>query len=152
MQVSNDQTLEYVLFHEKPAGLFVAYLKARHLKPELAVEGDVFEIRIKDDLEDSVAEEIEQEYQRLMAMNHALFHEEHGEDEDNFRIATIQITLKDGTTTNAHINPDILGRVMEQIDGDELNEIVSAIVDAVENPDDRTYCQKIRAGDIKFDK
>ena len=144
--------LEYVLFHQKPVDLFVAFLKDRGVTPDVEQDGDVYEIRIKEEIDSGVVDEIEEEYQNLMEMNHALFVEENSENEENFRIATVQITLKDGTVSNAHINPDILGRVMEQIDGDEFNEIVSAIVDAVENPDDRTYCQKIRAGDITFEK
>jgi hypothetical protein len=32
----------------------------------------------------------------------------------------------------------------------ELDELIAAIVDAVENPDERSYCQKVRDGEVDF--
>ena len=143
--------LEYVFFHQKPFDLFVAFLKQHQLSVETNHDGEIYEIKISDDLADNLSETIETEYDRLMQMNHELFVAENPADSDNYRMATIMITLKNGDLTSAHIPPDILGRVLEVIDEVELNEIITAVVSAVENPDERSYCQKIRAGEVSFD-
>lgn len=143
--------LEYVFFHQKPFDLFVEFLKQQHLVVETSQNDDIYEIRISDDLGDDLSEKIETEYDRLMQMNHELFVAENPADSENYRMATIMITLKNGDLTSAHIPPEILGRVLEVIDEVELNEIITAVVNAVENPDERSYCQKVRAGEVSFD-
>jgi hypothetical protein len=37
--------------------------------------------------------------------------------------------------------------VLRAISTDELNQLIEAIADAVENPDDRSYCQTVRDSD-----
>ena len=143
--------LEYVLFHRTPFDLFVEFLKNLKVEYETETDGEIFEIRVSEDITRRQEDEIEDRYDELMNMNHELFHAENPSTKDNFRMATIMITLKSGQTTAAHIRPDLLGRVLDTINEVELNEIVTAVVEAVENPDDRSYCQKVRAGDIEFD-
>ncbi|HFC04171.1 MAG TPA: hypothetical protein ENJ55_00580 [Rhizobiales bacterium] len=143
--------LEYVLFHQKPFDLFISFLKENGLKAITSENDGMYEIKISEDISPELSEKIEVEYDRLMALNHELFVAETPVSKDNYRMATVMITLKTGELTSAHISPDILGRVLEVIDEVELNEIITAVVDAVENPDDRTYCQKVRANEISFD-
>lgn len=142
--------LEYVLFHPKPFELFVAFLKAKGLSVETAANDNIYEIRVSDEIDAGLTEEIEAEYDRLMAMNQELFFAETPADEKNYRMASVVITLKNGDLTSAHIPPELLSRVLGVIDETELNQIITAVVDAVENPDDRSYCQKVRAGDVSF--
>jgi len=143
--------LEYVLFHQKPFELFVAFLKENKLSPETRENDGIYEIRISEDIDKAVSEKVETEYDRLMAMNHELFFSENPATNENYRMATVMITLKNGALTSAHIPPDLLGRVLEVIDETELNEIITAVVEAVENPDERSYCQKVRSGEVSFD-
>lgn len=143
--------LEYVFFHQKPFELFVSFLKEHQLKVETDENDGVYDIKTPDDLTRELSEKIEKEYDRLMQMNHELFFAENPTSNDNYRMATVMITLKNGDLTSAHIPPDILGRVLEVIDEVELNEIITAVVEAVENPDERSYCQKVRAGEVSFD-
>ena len=143
--------LEYVFFHQKPFEIFVEFLKNKQLEVETGENDGVFDIRIADNLDDGLSEQVEAEYDRLMQMNHELFFTENPSTSENYRMATVMITLKSGELTSAHIPPDILGRVLEVIDEVELNQIISAVVEAVENPDERSYCQKVRAGDVSFD-
>ena len=42
---------------------------------------------------------------------------------------------------------DLINRVLKNISTDELNTLVEAIADAVENPDSRSYCQIIKDGE-----
>ena len=39
---------------------------------------------------------------------------------------------------------DLINRALRMISTDELNQLIEAIVDAVENPDERSYCQIIK--------
>ncbi len=144
--------LEYVLFHQRPYSLFVEYLQSVNVAMETGQSDGVYEIRIADDIDDALAEQIEARYDQLMDMNRELFFEENPPAKDNFSVATIIVNLKSGGTSNAHIRPDLLYRIMQVIDEQELDELVTAITDAVENPDDRSYCNKVRSGDIRFDK
>lgn len=143
--------LEYVFFHQRPSDLFIDFLKKNNLKATVAEKDGMFSIQITDEIERPLAEEIEVEYDKLMTLNQELFFAETPTTKDNYRMATVMITLKSGELTSAHIPPDILGRVLEVIDEVELNEIITAVVDAVETPDERTYCQKVRAGEVTFD-
>ncbi len=143
--------LEYVFFHQKPFDLFVSFLKENGLNVETEESDGVYDIRISEDIDKGLSEEIETEYDRLMLMNHELFFAENPASKENYRMATVMITLANGELTSAHIPPDLLGRVLEVIDETELNQIITAVVDAIENPDERTYCQKVRAGEVSFD-
>jgi len=143
--------LEFVLFHEQPTQLFVDYLKSKNIEAQTSLDEEVRTIRIRDDLDEALLDEIEDKYDELMNFNHALFQAENPPTEDNYRVASIVINLKNGETTQAHVRPELLAEVIEVINEAELNELVQAIVDAVENPDGRSYCQKVRAGEVKFD-
>jgi hypothetical protein len=144
--------MEFVLFHEAPLKLFADYLEGRGIAFETAQnehEG-YFEITVPDDLDDELMEAIEEKYDELMNMNQELFYEENPAAADNFRAATILIDLASGEKTAAHVNPDLLGRILDVVSEAEFNELVAAIVAAVESPDARSYCQKVRAGDVSF--
>lgn len=65
-----------------------------------------------------------------------------GKDDSELHSAGMTIELKDGRTVYARIEPKLLSRVLQCINNDELNSIVNAITDAVENPDQRRLCQR----------
>lgn len=144
--------LEYVLFHEKPLELFVDFLNTHKVEAVTSQADGVFEISIPEDLEEGLLVKIEQKYDELMDLNQEIFYEENAPAADNYRMASIAIALKNGQSTMAHIRPELLAQVLEVISDDELFELVKSIVDAVETPDDRTYCQKVRAGDVEFEE
>ena len=143
--------LEYVLFHQKPFELFVEYLKANKLQPETGENNGVFEIKIPEDTEAALSDQIETYYDELMDMNRELFFAENARSEENFSVASVVIKLKNGETTNAHVSPDLLYRVIEAIGSEGLDELVTAIADAVENPDMRCFGQKVREGEVTFE-
>ena len=59
-------------------------------------------------------------------------------------MAGIVVTLKDGTISYADIDSNLLSRVISVISPEELGEMVCAIADAVENPQPKTYCKRMR--------
>ena len=140
--------LEYIFFHQTPFDEFVAFLRAKGLQPETEVEDDNYEVRLPEDIEDKLSDEIEERYDALMDMNQALFESEQGVGVDNYQGAGVVLNLKDGQTVYADVDPGLLAKIMAVLSAEEFGRVVNAIVDAVENPDTRTFCQRARDGDI----
>ena len=57
-------------------------------------------------------------------------------------VAGISFTVADGQTVQVPVEPDFLNRLLGAISMEELGEFVKLIVDAIENPDDRPFCQR----------
>lgn len=146
-----DNMLEYVLFHQQPFNQFIEFLSDLKVKTATSENEGIFEIRIEDNLERGICDLIEKKYDELMALNQELFFAENPATAENYRMATLMFTLASGELSSAHVRPELLAKVLEVISQDELHEIVEAVVKGVEDPDDRSYCQKVRAGDVSFD-
>jgi hypothetical protein len=138
--------LEFVFFHKTPHTLFIDWLKEKGLEPEASSEDEVYEVRLPEDLDDTLYDEIEEQYETFMEMNEEIMKEENA-DEAGYHMAGIAVHLKDGNVSYADIDPKLLGRVMGAISPEEFATMVDAIVTAVENPQDRTFCQRQRDED-----
>lgn len=139
--------LEYVFFHPIPFQRFVEFLKSRGLSPVTGGDEETFEVALPEDLDDALSNEIERQYDALMDMNQELFEREQGSDASNYHAAGVVLNLKDGKTIYADVEPGLLARIMSVLSAEEFGEVVNAIVDAVENPDTRTFCQRMRDAD-----
>ncbi len=138
--------LEYVLFHEELFKSFVDWLKSKGVSTETRSdnEDESYVIKIPEDLDDDLLDEIDEKYDALMDMNQQMVNDEEKESQQGHHMAGIVVALKDGSISYADVDPDLLGRVMSAISPEELGEIVAAIADAVENPKDKAYCQRVR--------
>ena len=139
---------EYVFFHERPFNLFIDWLKEQSLSPEVQIEDDNYEISLPDDIDDELAEAIEEKYDELMEMNRQISESLDQQDQGNYSMAGIMVYLKDGQVSYADVKSDLLSRIMSAISPEEFGEVVEAIVDAVENPQTRSYCQRVRDGEV----
>ncbi len=148
----NGELLDYVLFHQIPFSKFVEYLNTAKIPMKTSHSDGVYTISISVDIDDEIADSIETRYDELLDMSRELLANETPQGKGNFSIATVVVDLASGETSNAHIRPDLLYRIMNVIDENELGEFVRAIAEAVENPDDRSFCQKVRNDDIDFNK
>ena len=146
----NGELLDYVLFHQIPYSKFVEYLGTAKIPMKTSHQDGVYTISISVDIDDELAETIEARYDELLDMSRELLADENSQGDENFSIATVIVDLASGETSNAHIRPDLLYRIMSVIDKKELGEFVQSIAEAVENPDNRSYCQKVREGEIDF--
>ena len=135
--------LEFIFFHKTPYSLFVDWLKEKGLEPESSAEDEVYQVYLPEDLN-----EIEQKYEAFMEMNEEILKQENA-DEEGYHIAGIAVHLRDGNVSYADIDPKLVGRVMGAITPEEFAIIVDAIVTAVENPQDRSYCQRQRDKDAE---
>ena len=140
--------LDYILFHKKPFQLFIGWLKNKNVMYEVSIDEDNYIIKVSEDLNEDLLDDIEDKYDELMDMNQNIVNEEERENNDGYHMAGINVTLKDGTITYADIDAKLLSRIIAVISAEELGEIVNAIADAVENPQPKTYCQRVRDGEV----
>ncbi len=127
--------LEFIFFHEVPLNLFVAFLKEKDFKPVVQQAEETFTVAIPEEMDDELYDAIEEKYDVLFAMNEAL-------DDSDVHIASITVTLQDGRLSYADVDPKVLGRIIGVVSSDELSDVVKAIVGAVENPQEKTSCQR----------
>ena len=139
--------LEYVFFDERPRDQFVTFLQQKSVELKLEEDEGLLKIWISEDLDDDLDEAIEDFYDDMMALNQQLYEDENNEAEVGYNAAGIVLELNTGENVYAQVNPELLGRIMTVVTPDEFNTVVNAIVEAVENPDARTPCQRIREGD-----
>jgi len=139
--------LEYVFFDERPRDQFVTFLQQKSVELKLEEDEGLLKVWISEDLDDDLDEAIEDFYDDMMALNQQLYEDESNEAEVGYNAAGIVLELNTGENVYAQVNPELLGRIMTVVTPDEFNTVVNAIVEAVENPDARTPCQRIREGD-----
>ena len=136
---------EYILFDEKPFQLFMTYLAEKGIEAETEIEEDEsYEIKISDDIDDDLLDEIEVRYEALMDMNQQMVNDEEKANDANYHMAALVVTLKNGEVSYADIDPDIMARIIAVITPQELGDLVNSIADAVENPQPKSYCQRMR--------
>lgn len=140
--------LDYILFNEKPFSLFIEWLKANNVSHETNIDEENYVIQIPENLKEDLLDAIDDKYEEFMDMNQAIVNEEEKQNHDGYNMAGIIVTLKDGTTSYADIDSNLLNRVVSVISPEEFGVIVDAIADAVENPQPKTYCQRMREGEI----
>ena len=136
-------TLEYIFFHPEPYRRFKQFLQDKQV-PLLAegtdhtnVEGLV--LRIADNLDDALQEAIENYYDAMLALNETMV--TGSLDEDAIHQVGLAVSLQDGRSVLASVQPDVLNRVLTVLSQQELGSLVDAIVAAVENPDERPLCK-----------
>ncbi len=142
--------LEFIFFHQAPLKSFLDQLKSRELTytTRLNEKDGEYEAHIDEDIADDILSEVEDIYDQLMEQSQQEMDEESDENSENYSLSSITITLSDGTITYAKVPAGLLSKIVEVISAQELGEIVNAIADAVENPDSRSMCQRIREQDM----
>ena len=141
----NDQlTLEFIFFHSEPYRLFKNFLQTNQVEliqedvDETNVEGYV--VSIADDLDDDLSDQIEAYYDEMMTLNEQLVTKESTEDEMD--MVGLAVSLQDGLSVLASVEPEVLKRILTVVSSKELGQLVDAIVDAVENPDQQPLCKR----------
>lgn len=127
--------LEFIFFHTTPLNLFTVFLKQNGFEPETKQEDETYTVIIPEDMDDDLYDQIEEKYDVLFAMNEEL-------DESGVHMASITLTLKDGRYSYADVDPKVLGKVIGVVSSDEFTDLVKSIVDAVENPQEKSICTR----------
>lgn len=132
--------LEYIFFHAVLSAEFAEQLQKLSIPFESKDDAMGFIVAIPDDLDDTLVDQVNAIYETLLAQSEGLLMEEDTTPEKN--IAAITLNLRDGRAVQALVRPELLNRILEVISLRELNELVEAITDAVDNPDERPICQR----------
>lgn len=133
--------LEYIFFNKKTCHLFEKTAISAGIKPVINYADECFTVTIPEDLNEVILEKLEDDYDELMDIDRDLT-EQQLDSTDDIHAAGITIQLKDGRVVCASVTPELLNKVMQSISADELNTLVCAITEAVENPDERGLCQR----------
>ncbi len=136
--------LEFIFFHDDICRQFIEFVARRNIVFSMDEDGDTITVSVSEDEDDALIEQLEAEYDRLLDLSREHTDREEGEHSENYQKASLLITLRNGDKSCAHVDSDLLNRVLQTISTDELNTLIETIVDAVENPDDRSYCQTLR--------
>lgn len=132
--------LEYIFFDQRPWQQFIDYLESLGLQPARSSGDQGWLVALPEDLDDALDEKIEAYYDQMLEMNESLVAEEEGEA--HVHTAGVNVTLADGRVVQAAIDPSLMQRLLDAVTPQELGELVNAIADAVENPDERPFCQR----------
>ena len=133
--------LEYIFFNKKTCALFDEFALSSGIKPIINDEDGCFSVMLPEDSDEEILEKLENYYDELMDMDRTLAEKQEGSSND-IHTAGITIRLKDGRNVYASVAPELLSKVMQSISADDLNTLVCAITNAVENPDERSLCQR----------
>lgn len=133
--------LEYVFFHPLPCEQFVNFLREQGLQPEVQEDGETWEVRLPEEMPEAQGDAVEARYDELLELNQVL-HDQESDDADQ-QSAGVVVNLASGETVYASVDSALLARIMSVLTPEEFGEVVNAIVDAVENPDHRTLCQRL---------
>lgn len=139
--------LQYIFFHEKPYQIFIDWLKQKDITAEGKNSSEGYEIRIPEEMDEALGDEIDDKYDELLDFNQELMAEDAGDDNTDYQMSAVLIELKDGRTTYADIDTRLMGRIMGVLSPEEFGEVVEAIANAVEDPQERSYCQRLRDED-----
>ncbi|MDJ0881436.1 MAG: hypothetical protein QNJ56_07275 [Gammaproteobacteria bacterium] len=136
-------TLEFIFFHEDPYHRFKQFLREKKV-PLLREDKDVtnvegYVIVIEDNLDDALNDEIEDFYEEMMRLNERLVSTEAG---DAMNIMGLAVTIQDGRSVLAAVDPAVLNKILTVVTQQELGQLVDDIVEAVENPDGRPLCKR----------
>jgi hypothetical protein len=137
--------LEYVFFNAEPRRRFCAFLSEHGIEPQLAESDLELLVRVEESIvDDALADTLDGYYDEMFELDHELYHSQVGEDDGEHTGSGVVVNLKDGTAAYANVPPALLAKVMQALTHEELADLVNAIVDAVENPDPRSLCQRAR--------
>lgn len=134
--------LDYIFFSEKTCQLFEKAAISSGVKVDIVCEDEHFMVTLPEDSDEAALEKLEDYYDELLDMDRDLAEQEQVDSTDDIHAAGITIQLNDGRNVYARVPPELLNKVLQCISSDELNTIVCAITEAVENPDTRGLCQR----------
>jgi hypothetical protein len=133
--------LDYIFFNKETFNLFEKSAKSSGIKTIVDCADGFFTVRLPEDSDEVILEKLEDYYDELMDMDRTLAEQQDGSS-DNIHAAGITVQLKDGRNVYANVSPELLSKVMQSISTDELNTLVCAITEAVEDPDESSLCQR----------
>lgn len=132
--------IEYVFFHQELADAFVERLVASAVPYQAKSDELGLVVAVPDDIDGALLDELDAFSEELLARSEQLL--EAADEGTERQAAALSIRLGDGRTTDAVVRPELMNKLLNALSFEELNELVEAIVDSVEHPDDRPFCRR----------
>jgi hypothetical protein len=132
--------LEYILFSERIRDMFICWLRDNNIEFELAGDDEEFLVLIDENIDDSIEEKIEAQYDLLLDVS-AKAVDEADNSAGAVHLVGIEFTNKHGETGQVRIPPELANQVQQCLNASELQAFVQLIADAVANPNNKSLCQ-----------
>lgn len=132
--------IEYVFFHQPLADAFIERLGAMSIAYESKADELGIIVAVPEDLDDAVMDALDGYHEELLAQSEDLLNAEAGGTEK--QAAALNITLSDGRVVQASVRPELMNKLLGALSFEELNELLESIVDSIEHPDERPFCQR----------
>lgn len=129
---------DYIFLHRELADKFTGELIRLEASFESRDDPLGLIVSIPEDLDEALVERIDALYETLFDESGDFFADEGAEK----NAAALEIELSDGRTTQVTVRPELMNKILGVLSFEELNELVDAIRDGVENPDPRPFCQR----------
>ena len=136
--------LEYVFFHKVLAQQFASKANEQNIASKLIKDDPAWEVHLPEDIEECIELELGDYYDELFEKGQEMYEQEHSHEEDQYGAKAIELSLKNNQKIYAQTDQKIMAKLLSVLTFEELDLLVSDIVFAVENPDDRTICQRYR--------
>ena len=135
--------LEYVFFHQQPLDQFCEFLRDKGIPFQLLESSESLLLAIEEEsINDSTADIIDDYYDVMLDLDQSIYDQGLIEDEENYATAGVVVNLMDGQSVYADVPGDLLRKIMDVLSPQEFGDLVNAIADAVENPDQRALCKR----------
>jgi len=131
--------LEFTFLQDNICRRFTEFVAKQRIPFSIDDDDETITVSISDDENEEVIDRVEAEYDRLQNLSREQPGEDEGESGNNHRKASLAITLGNGEKSYARVDTELVDRILREISTEELNRFVESIVDAVENPDGRSY-------------
>lgn len=132
--------IEYVFFHQPLANAFIERLVALSIAYESKADELGLVVAVPEDLDDAVLDELDGLHEELLAQAEVLLIAAEGGTEQ--QAAALNITLGDGRIVQASVRPALMNKLLSALSFEEINELLEAIVDSIEHPDERPFCRR----------
>ncbi len=132
--------LEYILFSERIRDIFIGWLRENNIAFALAGNDEEFLVLVDENIEDSIEEKIEAQYDLLLDESA----KEANEDDDSsgaIHLVGIEYTDINGDIGQVKIPPALANQMQRCLNASELQAFVQLIADEVTNPDNKSLCQ-----------
>ncbi len=135
--------LEYVFFHQQPLDQFCEFLQNKGILFQLLDSSESLLLAIEEQsIDDAMADLIDDYYDEMLDLDQSIYDQGMVEDGENYAAAGVVVNLMDGQSVYADVPGDLLRKIMDVLSPQELGDLVNAIADAVENPDQRALCKR----------
>lgn len=142
-----DDLMEYVFFDESLAKRFQTYCEQLGAITELEADvthtdDDSFTIKVTDNLDEALTEQIEEQYGDMLFGEQAAQIEGNDSEGALADACGVQVQLQSGQFTTVAIHPEIMNKILSVLSVDELQQFLAQVAEDIENPKKGPICAR----------